>query len=475
MAGFFNDGHFPHRRYRPTGVLDNRYLPRRRFEPPAFVDVNIIPNPADGSLAVEGRTVEVQLYKYLPELRTAEPVSQKYRGQIRNSMCRVRFDEVPRKGILLLRVEGDVRAIDPRNSSLLLLQDMQVSRRELSTVYVAAYEHPRIRSVKIISRSAVSCELVRKVASEARLQLIARFPFHINYASTAEIAQNLEHEGFISASERRYVMQDLQMIVKSFAQSGALWSPFQTAAGHTDSIPGSLMAAGQQERYPTLSPTGGTSKSGVSMPAEHPTVDDCHEQLGHQDRLVSEMPDDVADFVRARNTEEHSPDSIVGNGYENSSKSQANQGARTLERSEAPLQSQAALSRSTNEAPAGEAAQVLRRYSTLSFSRMQTLDTIEKKLTKVENKIAGFKQAVDEDTASAPQLGIIADALAQSYGALEKLQYIEIDAVHTGDLNTGSADARALRKSLTRRTHSAMKQVEDLVGLVRSKKQRQNN
>ena len=113
---------------------------------------------------------------------------------------------------------------------------------------------------------------------------------------------------------------------------------------------------------------------------------------------------------------------------------------------------------------------VSRRYSTLSTIRLDKLKELEKKVDKINSKIEGFKEAVTGGTASPAQLSLVQDALAQCYGDLEKLQYTEIDSVITGDLSTGKADAKTLRKSLSKRTGNMLTIVAQLVEKIKSRR-----
>ena len=113
------------------------------------------------------------------------------------------------------------------------------------------------------------------------------------------------------------------------------------------------------------------------------------------------------------------------------------------------------------------AAPLLRRMSTVSRTRLQILEDLDSRLTKYEAKIPGFQSAVKKGSANASQLGVIKGELGQLFGDLEKLQYNEIDAVITGDLETGREDARAMRKGLTKRTARMLDEVKRLVDEVK--------
>ena len=116
-----------------------------------------------------------------------------------------------------------------------------------------------------------------------------------------------------------------------------------------------------------------------------------------------------------------------------------------------------------------EAPPLMRRMSSVSRSRIEVLDDLDKRLEKYEAKIPGFQSAVKTGRANPSQLGVIKGELGQLYGDLEKLQYNEIDAVVTGDLQSGREDAKALRKNLTRRTAKLLDTVKELVDEVKRK------
>lgn len=73
---------------------------------------------------------------------------------------------------------------------------------------------------------------------------------------------------------------------------------------------------------------------------------------------------------------------------------------------------------------------------------------------------AGKKRRSQEADDSMSDVLAIKGKLAQMHGTLDKLQMESIDAVMTGPLTSGKADAKELRKALTKRCEQLTEQVQ---------------
>ena len=97
------------------------------------------------------------------------------------------------------------------------------------------------------------------------------------------------------------------------------------------------------------------------------------------------------------------------------------------------------------------------------------LTLLSNKVAKIESKIDGFADTV-QDATSGAQLSTIQDALSQCYGNLEKLQNTEIDAIVTGENTTST-----LKKRLSNRTVTLLDTIEDLVTKIKIRRKNRNH
>ena len=100
--------------------------------------------------------------------------------------------------------------------------------------------------------------------------------------------------------------------------------------------------------------------------------------------------------------------------------------------------------------------------------RSAQVDVIERQVeTEVSapDKFMGVGGAFEKDLVDARtivsrrRLGLHANELAQMYGTLEKLQFTKVDAIITGDLSSGRAEAKQKRKQLTKTISAVMERV----------------
>ena len=83
---------------------------------------------------------------------------------------------------------------------------------------------------------------------------------------------------------------------------------------------------------------------------------------------------------------------------------------------------------------------------------------IASKLAKIE---LAFEQVMKDVKDYSIEVGAARDTLAQLYGDVGKVLCNELDAVETGELNSGKDDARAERKSLVNRAQQLSDNIEE--------------
>jgi len=98
-----------------------------------------------------------------------------------------------------------------------------------------------------------------------------------------------------------------------------------------------------------------------------------------------------------------------------------------------------------------DGAPMNRRLSSLSVRRLDKLDDIEAEVEEAERTVEALHSFLG---GGADRNRILAMA-RQVNGHLEKLQASELDAVVTGDLSSGKAAAKDLRKQLNARVEAA--------------------
>lgn len=101
----------------------------------------------------------------------------------------------------------------------------------------------------------------------------------------------------------------------------------------------------------------------------------------------------------------------------------------------------------------------------MSFMSQQTcgtLDDIERQLAQMSVQSTEADQELDDEEVAElrPQLR---NELAQLHGNANKLLATRLDAILTGDLNSGKDAARAKRKALIRATEALIETVEGQV------------
>lgn len=112
-------------------------------------------------------------------------------------------------------------------------------------------------------------------------------------------------------------------------------------------------------------------------------------------------------------------------------------------------------------APGASLAETGKQYSQASSKAIKKLNSIDKKFEDIANRVEGVA-AVAEDPDDVSQLLKAKNELAQIIGDLERLQFKELDAVDTSELNSGKAEARHHRKALNAAVDSLLKRTQDL-------------
>ena len=102
-----------------------------------------------------------------------------------------------------------------------------------------------------------------------------------------------------------------------------------------------------------------------------------------------------------------------------------------------------------------------RLYSTASYNTVQTLQTIELQVVDMERQAKEYEALLSGPAEEIP--AGTRNKLAQLHGDTNKLLATKLDAILTGDLNSGKDDARATRKKLTAQMEALIEKVEALV------------
>ena len=108
----------------------------------------------------------------------------------------------------------------------------------------------------------------------------------------------------------------------------------------------------------------------------------------------------------------------------------------------------------------------MRQYSSKSVRAVSTLEDINSQMNVVEGTIDELIAQANAEGAGKDVLVRVKNSLALLHGKAETLLYKHVDTVITGELKSGKADARALRKSLVRRANNIIESVDKLFGFV---------
>ncbi len=109
-------------------------------------------------------------------------------------------------------------------------------------------------------------------------------------------------------------------------------------------------------------------------------------------------------------------------------------------------------------------------FSLASRDRLEELRFLSTRVDLVETEVVKHRVVALDPSASDATLSVVQNALAQCYGNIERLQFTKVDAVVTGDLNSGKDETRALRKRISKRTHRLSKEVETLIEGIKKKR-----
>jgi hypothetical protein len=103
-----------------------------------------------------------------------------------------------------------------------------------------------------------------------------------------------------------------------------------------------------------------------------------------------------------------------------------------------------------------------RKMSVQSRQRIMKLDDINNRVGVCQSEFNGLMDTLRISNNHTDKMKI-KDALSQLYGNLEKLQFVEIDSVVVGDLQSGQKEAREVRKRLTKQVTNLLNEVKDAV------------
>ena len=103
-----------------------------------------------------------------------------------------------------------------------------------------------------------------------------------------------------------------------------------------------------------------------------------------------------------------------------------------------------------------------RKMSVQSRQRIMKLDDLNTRFNVCQSEFNGLIDTLRHTTKHADRMKI-KDALSQLYGNLEKLQYVEIDSIVVGDLQSGQKEAKEARKRLTKQVTNLLNAVKDKV------------
>ena len=114
----------------------------------------------------------------------------------------------------------------------------------------------------------------------------------------------------------------------------------------------------------------------------------------------------------------------------------------------------AELGAAPSAAAARRPAELTRKYSVASQHTVDTLEGLDMQLKNMQLDLDRSADAIG----APPGTGLdpkLRNDLAQLHGNLNKLLATKLDAILTGDLNSGKDDARAKRKELIRKVRAS--------------------
>ena len=114
-----------------------------------------------------------------------------------------------------------------------------------------------------------------------------------------------------------------------------------------------------------------------------------------------------------------------------------------------------------------EPSTIDRKLSVLSRQRIMKLDDLNTRFDVCQSEFKGLMETLKRTSRHSDKMKI-KDALSQLYGNLEKLQYVEIDSVVVGDLQSGQKEAKEARKRLTKQVETLLTSVKSAVKQLQS-------
>ena len=120
-----------------------------------------------------------------------------------------------------------------------------------------------------------------------------------------------------------------------------------------------------------------------------------------------------------------------------------------------------------NDINTGETPNKDRKLSLLSRQRMTKLEVLNGRLTNCQSQFNSLMETL-ETTSDYDGKMKIKGALSQLHGDLEELQYVEIDSIVVGDLQSGKKEAKEARKHLTMQVEALLVSVRNAVRQVQA-------
>ena len=167
-------------------------------------------------------------------------------------------------------------------------------------------------------------------------------------------------------------------------------------------------------------------------------------------RVAEKLAPEMEERVRARLAEARAPAARARQPVASSSeKSPAD--ASAVEEARDVV---AELGAAPSAAAARRPAELTRKYSVASQHAVDTLEGLDMQLKNMQLDLDRSADAIG----APPGTGLdpkLRNDLAQLHGNLNKLLATKLDAILTGDLNSGKDDARAKRKELIRKVRAS--------------------
>ena len=103
-----------------------------------------------------------------------------------------------------------------------------------------------------------------------------------------------------------------------------------------------------------------------------------------------------------------------------------------------------------------------KRFSAASAATLGQLEGLDERFGAMTSAADAIEALLDAGSVPAARLVEAKHELAQLNGDLEKFQFTQVDAIETGELNSGKADAKAHRKRLNAEVEAAQARIKAL-------------